>query len=140
MKRDKFDAKFSNLVRERAAWRCEYPTCGKHYPLGNTAGLECSHIWGRRRHSVRWEPDNALALCTGHHRHVSAHPIEHHEIAVEKLGSLRCHALERQANSVKRWKPWEKAELYKKMKSELKRMKILRDEGETGRIEFDLDP
>ncbi len=136
MKRDKFDKMMSDLIRCRANWTCE--RCGKEYPEGHRGGLEHSHIWGRRRHSVRWEPDNGLALCTGCHRHVSANPIDHEWLAGLRLGKTRCAEIRLQANSVRRWKKWEKDELYEKMKSEFKRMEALRAGGETGRIEFAL--
>ena len=137
MKRDKFDIAMNNLIRERAGWVCE--RCGKYYPEGNRGGLEHSHIWGRRRHSVRWEPDNGMALCTGCHRHVSANPRDHETLAISVFGEKRCAEVKVQANSVRRWKPWEKDALHKKMKSELKRMEAMRADGVTGRIEFNLE-
>ena len=138
MKRDKFDRLMSNLIRERANWTCE--RCETYYPEGHRSGLEHSHIWGRAKHSVRWFPDNGLALCTGCHRHMSAHPIEHRALAAHILGWPRYQALHLKSNTTRRWKPWEKDELYKQMKLALKDMEERRAMGHLwGRLEFYLD-
>lgn len=134
MKRDKFDIAMSDLVRGRANWTCE--RCHTPYPEGHRRGLECSHIFGRRRHSVRWFPDNCLSLCTGCHRHVSSYPEEHRELAISILGMDRYAALKLKAAETRKWTKLEKDEMYFRMKMELKRMQALRDGGETGRIEF----
>lgn len=138
MKRDKYDRMMSLLIRERADWICE--RCGALFPDRGrgAAGLEHSHCWGRRRHSVRWEPDNGIALCTGCHRYVSSYPEVHTRLAEQIFGEKRCGEIRLQANTTRRWKLWEKDELYSKMKSELKRMEALRAQGVTGRIEFEL--
>ena len=127
----------SNLIRERANWTCEW--CETYYPEGHRGGLEHSHIWGRARHSVRWLPENGIALCTGHHRYVTAHPIEHQAFALEKLGQERYDALELRANTTRRWKPWEKDELYVQMKDAMADMIERRMMGHTGRLEFYLE-
>lgn len=137
MRRDKYDILMSSLIRERANWQCE--RCKREYPEGHRAGLEHSHIWGRRRHSVRWEPDNGMALCTGCHRYIGANHDEHEALALKILGEERYNEIRLKANTVRRWKAWEKVALYKRMKAELARMKALRMEGVTGRIEFRLD-
>ena len=140
MKRDKYDILMSKLIRERAGWVCEWPTCGVYYPEGTARrGLEHSHIWGRAKHSVRWFPDNGIALCTGHHRYVTAHPIEHRALAAELLGWPRYEALELKFNTTRRWKPGEKDELYVQMKRALKDMEERRSMGHTGRLEFYLE-
>ena len=137
MKRDKFDIAMSNLIRERADWTCE--RCFTYYPEGNRSGLEHSHIWGRRRHSVRWFPDDGIALCTGCHSFVGSNPDEHKAFARDILGEKRYAALQLKANTTRRWKPWEKVELYAQMKAALKDMKERRAMGHEGRLEFYLE-
>ncbi len=137
MKRDKFDIAMSNLIRERANWTCE--RCNTYYPEGQRSGLEHSHIWGRRRHSVRWEPDNGMALCTGCHSFVSSNPDDHKKLARLKFGTRRYNEIRLQANSIRRWNPWEKVELYAQMKAALKDMQERRAMGLTGRLEFYLE-
>ncbi len=137
MKRDKFDILMSELIRERADWTCE--RCNHYYPAGCRGGLEHSHIWGRARHSVRWFPDNGLALCTGCHRFVGSNPDEHKMLARTALGEKRDAALRLRANTPRRWKPWEKVELYTQMKAALKDMQERRAMGHVGRLEFYLE-
>ena len=137
MRRDKFDKLMSDLIRERANWACE--RCSTYHPVGSRGGLEHSHIWGRRRHSVRWFPDNGLALCTGCHRFIGSNPDEHKELARAILGNERYDALQLKANTTRRWKPWEKVELYAQMKAALKSMQERRAMGLAGRLEFYLE-
>ncbi len=40
---------------------CEYPGCIK------SEYLNVHHIYSRNRRSVRYDPDNAIVLCAGHH-------------------------------------------------------------------------
>lgn len=58
VKRDKADKLFSEYIRKRD---------GKCVRCGKTNNLQCSHYWGRRMESVRFDPLNAEALCPGCH-------------------------------------------------------------------------
>lgn len=58
------DAAFSKYIRKRANYCCE--KCGKQY-APNDKGLQCSHHFSRRYHNIRFDPDNALALCYNCH-------------------------------------------------------------------------
>ena len=137
MKRDKYDKLMSNLIRERANWTCE--RCEMYYPEGHRGGLEHSHIWGRRRHSIRWEPDAGIALCTGCHREVGSNHDAHEALARSILGDERYAEMKLLANTTRKWKPWEKDELYVQMKLALKDMEERRSMGHTGRLEFYLE-
>ena len=59
-KRDRVDDLFSKFIRARGKWRCQ--RCGRQWPDGS-AGLTCSHFFGRRMESVRFDPENCDALC-----------------------------------------------------------------------------
>src|SRR3990167_1019129 len=74
VKRDKRDAIFSLLVRERAGWRCE--RCGKQFSREDGQGLHCSHFISRRHRSTRWHPDNAAAHCFSCHQWLGEHPLD----------------------------------------------------------------
>ena len=74
IKRDKWDAVFSDLIRYRDNWTCQ--RCKKKYKV-KTRGLHCSHFLGRSSYATRLEPANAMALCMGCHRHVSSFPLDH---------------------------------------------------------------
>lgn len=62
------DKLFSNYIRARAKWKCEY--CGKVCRIDGEwiARLEASHYIGRRKESVRFDPDNVHALCFTCHK------------------------------------------------------------------------
>lgn len=133
IKRDKLDAVFSDLVRERADWTCEY--CGRNYS-DRRQGLHCSHLFGRRHKSTRHHPDNAFAHCYGCHQRLGANPAVFVRWAESRLGLTRFEWLmERHQQIVTRTKA-EQAELYQHLKSERKRILNMRAQGVTGRLEF----
>lgn len=98
IKRSPSDMYFSNIVRHRAGWKCEI--CGKDFSE-NKRGLQCSHLIGRGNMAVRWDFDNAAALCgivapwglTGCHKKVTEDPVFHVEFFIKKIGKERYDAL-----------------------------------------------
>ena len=140
MLRTKHDDIFSKIIRERADWTCE--KCGRDYHA-NRAGLHCSHVYGRRRMSVRYDIDNAMAHCVYCHKILGENPIEFTKLYMEKYGQGRLDLLTEKANSTRKWSPpskktgykGEKEEMYKHYKGELNRLLALRAEGVKGWIE-----
>jgi hypothetical protein len=130
MKRDKLDAVFSDLVRGRANWRCE--VCG----AGRDAHLECSHIFGRAKISVRWHPDNATCLCHHHHRQFTQHPLYHAEWVREKFGVKFYDRLIRLANTPRHFKRAEKEAIYRAYKVTLAQMNVMLSDWDGSRIDF----
>jgi len=55
----KLDIMWSELVKKRAGNKCEY--CGK------SEYINSHHIFSRSSRSVRWDVDNGVCLCAGHH-------------------------------------------------------------------------
>lgn len=53
------DKLWAELVKKRADYKCEY--CGK------TNYLNAHHIYSRSNNSTRHDPENGIALCSGHH-------------------------------------------------------------------------
>lgn len=53
---------FREIVGSRAKWKCEFPGC-------NAFGKDLNphHHFSRDNHSVRYDPENGLWLCTPHH-------------------------------------------------------------------------
>jgi hypothetical protein len=90
IKRSPTDALFSDFIRERAGWTCE--RCGRNFSSRRQV-LHCSHFYGRRGKSTRWEPDNAAALCCGCHKHFEERPLEHVRFFEKRLGLDRFEAL-----------------------------------------------
>ena len=74
----KLDKLFSEFIRSRdkVCKRC-----------GQKGRLETAHFFGRRMKSVRWDEDNAVALCFACHRFFHEHPLEHGEWYLDYLGS-----------------------------------------------------
>lgn len=94
MRRDARDAAFSNLIRARDKWTCQ--KCSKQYPE-QSQGLHCAHIFSRRCRSVRWDEDNAFALCFSCHLWAHGNPTLFAEWVLEKMGKRRYEALKKRA-------------------------------------------
>lgn len=58
--RNKLDKLWSEYIRLRAKEKCEY--CGKPGPY-----LNSHHIYSRSKLSTRWDENNGVSLCSGHH-------------------------------------------------------------------------
>jgi len=52
---------WAECVKERAGNKCEYPGCYK------TDYLNAHHVFSRSRQSTRYDVDNGICLCSGHH-------------------------------------------------------------------------
>lgn len=71
------DKLFSKLIRTRDRY-CQM--CGTDYDL------DCAHIFSRGYFSTRWDPANAVALCSGHHKEFTHRPIEWDDWCIERMG------------------------------------------------------
>jgi hypothetical protein len=135
MKRDKLDAVFSDLVRERANWTCE--RCGKYFPEGSRMGIHCSHIYSRRHAATRTHPLNAVAHCYACHSWYGGNPVLGGRWAESYLGTGIIQILEDLLRKPAKITKAEKEEKYQHYKKELQRLKKLRAQGKVGRIEFE---
>ncbi|MBA7661936.1 hypothetical protein ES703_69956 [subsurface metagenome] len=86
---DPLDILFSQYIRLKAGGICEY--CNRK------TRLQCSHFHGRRKRSVRWDEDNASALCFTCHLYMGENPYVHTEWFKQRLGSEKFEALNRRA-------------------------------------------
>ena len=92
------DKLFSLIVRARG--KCAWHDC--------TAGsicsgpLQCAHGIGRAYRSVRWDENNAFALCAGAHVWTTHHPIEWYDFLEAVMGPEAYAALKRKALT-----PWD---------------------------------
>ena len=140
MKRDKYDTIFSNLIREMYDYTC--CNCSRNL-RSNSAGLHCSHFFGRRKQSVRYDLDNALAHCIYCHRILGENPVDFydHYVKVKGIGCLEL--LRERANKLKKWEKaskktgykGEKEDMYKHYKKEYEKVLDMRKEGVVGYIE-----
>jgi hypothetical protein len=131
IRRDKLDAIFSALARERANQLCE--STGR---CGSEVQLECAHIVGRRNKAVRWHPLNALSLCHSEHRRFTENPLAFAEFVQSKLGDVGLCALNQMARWPSHWTPRQLEGLYKHYCNEYARLVNARENGRLGRIEF----
>ena len=138
VKRSATDKHFSDCVRERAGWRCE--RCGTYYPEGDRQGLHCSHLYSRSKKSVRWHPQNAAAHCYGCHQYLGGRPQIFENWRREYLGQAIAGQMERIAHKTKKLNTDQEKDIRAFLRSEIKRMQKLRNDGETGRIEFGCPP
>lgn len=109
---NKLDEAWSKKVKEVAGNKCEY--CGK------TAMLNSHHIFSRSNKSVRWDVENGVCLCVGHHTFssvFSAHktPLEFIEWLKSHRGEQRLNELRIKANTSRHWLKFEKEELLKEL-------------------------
>lgn len=99
LKRSPADKLFSDYIRTRDDWTCQ--RCFRQYDPP-TISLHCSHFHGRGKKSVRFDPENAVALCFGCHQHMGAHPQEHRDFFFKRLGEKKYDALTIRANTPQR--------------------------------------
>jgi len=90
LKRTKADKLFSQFIRERAEWVCErcHVDC-----VDNHGYLDCSHFHSRAKKSVRFDPDNAAALCKKCHDYIGKNIIDHEMFFFKRLGLNGLNAL-----------------------------------------------
>jgi hypothetical protein len=134
MKRDKKDAIFSNLVRERANWTCE--CCGKYYPEGGRQGLHCSHTVSRRFQGLRYHPMNASAHCYSCHQRLGGHPLEFAAWIEAHIGKENAENLRVMSTAITKLSKADKEDIYQNMKASYETMLVQRADGGTGRLEF----
>ena len=138
MKRTKYDAIVSDLVRERAHWTCE--NCEYIDVDGQAVGksffMQASHFRGRGAGFVeRHSTTNVRCLCAPCHKHFGERPDEHTSFLKRLLGDsgydlllAKFYVPIKITNSLK-------SELLRHYKSELLRLRTMRHDGKMGYIE-----
>lgn len=115
------DKAWSKLVKLRAGMKCEIDGC-KHKPT-----LNSHHIFSRKNASTRWDVDNGICLCVGHHTMSSKFSAHGNSIAFtywleEYKGSDFIDELSDKAHSVKKWFKFEKEELLEELNKQIKEL------------------
>lgn len=120
----KADKMFSDYIREKSGWKCEY--CGKICRVngGWVGHLDASHYFSRRHESTRFDPQNVHALCPSCHRRMGGYTRdengEYDTWMKQKLGDRGYKLLKLRANTYQK-KDDKLAELYiQKLMSEIK--------------------
>ena len=99
MKLSPLDKLFSQYIRLRAMNRahgCERCLQGKT----SITQLHCAHMFSRRKHSVRFDPDNAAGLCPGCHRFLDDNALDKVRFFMLLLGQERFDLLECRAGQI----------------------------------------
>lgn len=65
------DVLFSRSIRDQAHCSAAGDT-----KVACNGGLQCAHVRSRRYTNIRWDKDNAMALCAAHHVYFTHHPLE----------------------------------------------------------------
>lgn len=102
IKIDQADRLFSQYIRIRdgKCLRCLSPVefNDKGLPISHQA----SHFQGRGKEATRFDTDNVCTLCMGCHMYFTAHPAEHYQWQVQRLGEDGVNKLIIQSNSYKK--------------------------------------
>ena len=91
LKRDSLDALFSDYIRERDRWTCR--RCANVFPPERKRGLHSAHIFSRRHKGLRWDEENALALCHGCHTYFTGYPLYFVVWVKERIGKAKYESL-----------------------------------------------
>lgn len=136
MKRIAADDWFSKCIRIRSNYICE--SCGRQYE-SNSMGLHCSHYFGRRAYSVRFDPANAFAHCYGCHQRLGSNPDDFRNWVLGQLGEGRLQLLRerREDNDFAKSVRKNINDVSKHYRDEYRRIESLRSDGEIGRIEIE---
>lgn len=131
------DTWFSKCVRMRTDWHCE--RCGSYSPEDRRMGLHCAHTFRRGNWSVRFDPDNCLALCNGCHRLYDQDYDEQRRLFVSLRGEGLWEIMREKKNDLNlgRRLKREKKEIAKHYREQFAKMQEARNNGETGRVEFE---
>lgn len=101
IKIDSLDSLFSRVIRSRAKNQCQRCLKWKEF-----SELQTAHCWGRRKKSVRWDLDNALALCFYCHKQIDGEdPDAKKELFTKYLGQDGYKKLGQRANWPVQYKP-----------------------------------
>lgn len=99
IKIDAADKLFSQYIRLRDM-KCL--RCGSAVKL-NAKGLpishQASHFQGRGKENTRFDPDNVCTLDMGCHMYFTAHPAEHYQWQLERLGQKKIDELILKSNT-----------------------------------------
>lgn len=96
--RKQLDEIWAEIVKKRAGFVCEY--CNK------TTYLNSHHIFRKRNLATRWDIDNGICLCSGHHtlNNFSAHnSIEFSDWIKKHIGEERYNRIRDKSYTIKKW-------------------------------------
>lgn len=135
------DSWFSKCIREAADWTCEaheycgFNTSGKFEE--GSQGLHCSHYFGRGGYGTRFAVENCDAHCFACHQKLGSNPDDFTRWKAQKYGEGMIGILREKRNDIGLAKAIKKnlKDVAKHYREEHKRLKQLRAEGITGKLD-----
>ena len=115
--RDQLDKLWAIIIKQKAGYVCEYPDCNK------ITYLNSHHIFGKMNMATRWDLENGVCLCCGHHtlNTFSAHQSPAFEDWIKKhIGIERYRRIEARSYTIKKWTIPELKALVEEFKKEIK--------------------
>ena len=95
------DKLVGDFVKARDGYRCQL-TSFNHKPCYQPEAVYWCHVIPKGRYyGTRWEPDNAVTGCAGHHKAFDTAPLEKDDWAEAWLGTARFEELQQIAKIVK---------------------------------------
>jgi len=111
----KLDIIFSKYIRLKAGGYCK--RCGGYFGV---KGLQAAHMFGRIRHTTRWDERNVYALCPGCHYELDTNPLKKASFLAEQLSIKEIEELERIANKTIKSYPIDKESLISELKEKIR--------------------
>lgn len=105
---------WAEAVKIKYDYKCAY--CGK---TNKQVKLNSHHIFSRRHKATRYDLENGICLCVGHHKF---YPFSAHESPafviwmVDFIGQEKYNELKVKANQIKKWTEKEKREIAENLK------------------------
>lgn len=102
---------WAKAVKAKARYECEY--------CGSKNNLVSHHIFSIRHSNTKWDIDNGICLCVGHHTFgkFSAHGSPDFILWIIKhIGQERYERIRFKANQIKKWTESEKWDIYWRLK------------------------
>lgn len=87
---DRADKAFRDYIKDRDQ-HCR--ACGE----SDRSRLQCAHVISRRYHAVRWDEENAMALCAKDHMRFTNRPLEWELFVLDEIGAEKYAELRRKA-------------------------------------------
>lgn len=123
LKRDSLDALFSNYIRLRDGYNCQ--RCGAHHDPP-TQAIHCAHIFSRGNKGLRWDEDNAIALCYGCHRYYTAYPLYFRAWVKQRIGAANFDLLMFRARRPTKFTKGDREMIRQLLKAKLEALKVSR--------------
>lgn len=123
IKRDSLDALFSDYIRLRDRYICQ--RCLKYHEPP-TRAIHCAHIFSRRHKGLRWDEENAIALCHGCHAYFTGYPLYFAMWIKERIGKTQYETLMFRSRKPTKYTAFDREQIRLGLKEKLDALKVPR--------------